>query len=292
MLPFQIIKKEAINKGWSGDEKYCVTDEKGQKYLLRTAPIGQLDNKRMEFAWMQKAQELNIPMCRPICMDENETQVITVHSWVDGQDAEDVVPALLEEVQYRYGYNAGQCLKKLHSLPAPEWVPEWEDRFNQKIDRKIGMYLECPLKYEGGEAFIEYLNRNRHLLKNRPLTFQHGDYHIGNMMIGNDGRLYVIDFNRFDFGDPWEEFNRIVWCGQKAPVFAAGMVDGYFDGRVPEEFWALLALYIASNALGSLPWAIPFGEEEIQVMIKQGQDVLSWYDHMQSIVPSWYKKKP
>ena len=30
------------------------------------------------------------------------------------------------------------------------------------------------------------------------------------MMIGNDKQLYIIDFNRNDFGDPWEEFNRIV----------------------------------------------------------------------------------
>ena len=61
----------------------------------------------------------------------------------------------------------------------------------------------------------------------------------------------------------WEEFNRIVWCAQAAPAFASGMVDGYFDGDVPMEFWKLLALYICSNTLSSLPWAIPFGEGEV-----------------------------
>ena len=80
------------------------------------------------------------------------------------------------------------------------------------------------------------------MLAGRPQTFQHGDYLIGNLMIGSDSSLYIIDFNRCDFGDPWEEFNRIVWCAQKAPVFASGMVDGYFDGAVPADFWRLLAL--------------------------------------------------
>lgn len=61
-----------------------------------------------------------------------------------------------------------------------------------KIDRKFKIYEECPLKYEKGDLFIEYIN-NRHLLKGRPNTFQHGDYHIGNMMINKNHELVVID---------------------------------------------------------------------------------------------------
>ncbi|MBR6753905.1 MAG: phosphotransferase [Clostridia bacterium] len=290
MLPFEIIRKTAIDKGWSGDRKYCITASDGNIYLLRTAPIHQLEQKKAEFFWMQQVELTGIPMCRALHLEETETEVHCIHSWIDGRDAEQIIPTLPEKEQYNYGCQAGQYLRKIHSLPAPGWVPEWEMRFNQKTDRKIRMYQECPLQYEGGQAFIDYLNSHRHLLKNRPLTFQHGDFHIGNMMIDADGKLVIIDFNRFDFGDPWEEFNRIVWCGQKAPPFAAGMVDGYFNGNVPQEFWELLALYISSNALSSLPWAIPFGEEEIAVMQKQGQDILNWYDCMNTTIPIWYRK--
>ena len=153
------------------------------------------------------------------------------------------------------------------------------------------MYEECPLKYENGYLFLSFLADNRHLLSNRPQTYQHGDYHIGNMMIDRNGVLTIIDFDRDDFGDPWEEFNRIVWCAQAAPSFASGMVDGYFDGNVPLDFWKLLALYICSNTLSSLPWAIPFGDKEIQVMRQQAAQVLQWYDGMKNVVPSWYQTK-
>ena len=117
-----------------------------------------------------------------------------------------------------------------------------EIRKGWSADRKIRMYRDCPIQYENGEAFQEYIAANRHLLKNRPHCWQHGDYHIGNMMLDRNGKLQIIDFDRSDFGDPWEEFNRIVWCAQKSPLFASGMVNGYFDGSVPMEFWRLLAL--------------------------------------------------
>lgn len=71
----------------------------------------------------------------------------------------------------------------------------------------------------------------------------------GNMIIDREGKLCIIDFNRCDYGDPWEDFKRIVWNAQKAPRFASGMVAGYFDDHVPTEFWKLLALYIASTPL-------------------------------------------
>ena len=34
---------------------------------------------------------------------------------------------------------------------------------------------------------FKYIAENRHLLKNRPQSYQHGDYHIGNMMIDSNG---------------------------------------------------------------------------------------------------------
>ena len=100
--------------------------------------------------------------------------------------------------------------------------------------------------------------------------------------------MTVIDFGRFDYGDPWEEFNRIVWCARASPPFAAGRADGYFGGEVPDKFWQLLALYIASNTLSSVPWAVPCGQQQIDVMLRQARDVLNGYRNMSQTVPSWY----
>ena len=287
-----IISRVEITRGWSGDRKYCARTEDGNKFLLRISSVDRLARKRREFEMMCKVAKLGIPMCLPVEFGICDEGAYSIQSWIDGVDAEAAVMTMESGQQYRYGLDAGRILRKIHTIPAPADAPDWESRFNAKIDRKIAMYENCELKYDcGAEAFLSYIAENRHLLAGRPQSYQHGDYHIGNMMIDNNGKLTIIDFDRDDYGDPWEEFNRIVWCAQSAPAFASGMVDGYFDGDVPVEFWMLLALYISSNTLSSLPWAIPFGEGEIRVMQEQAAQVMEWYDGMKTVVPKWYHKR-
>ena len=287
----QLISRTSVDKGWSGEGKYKAFSADGTAYLLRISNPDRLERKRREHERMTQVAALGVPMCLPIEFGLCKEGAYTIHSWIEGEDAEPRIMAMKQKEQYRYGLESGRILAKIHTIPAPKDTPDWERRFNAKIDRKIAMYENCPLKYENGEAFLTYLAENRSLLWNRPQSYQHGDYHIGNMMIDRQGILTIIDFEKQDVGDPWEEFNRIVWSAQAAPAFASGMVDGYFGSEVPMDFWKLLALYICSNALWSLPWAVPFGEKEIQVMRNQAREMLQWYDSMAQVIPSWYLRE-
>ena len=60
------VTKEPINKGWSSDKKYCVTDENGTRYLLRVSDIAQHDTKQSEFNMMKQVASFGVPMCQPI----------------------------------------------------------------------------------------------------------------------------------------------------------------------------------------------------------------------------------
>lgn len=288
MSSYHFISKTLIDKGWSGDKKYCAVDASGQKYLLRVAPIERLTRTQGTFAMMQRTAALGIPMCQPLETGVCDDGIYRIESWIDGDDCEAVIGSYSPAQQYAYGVDAGRILRKIHSQPAPAGAEGWEARYNKKIDRKISGYAACPLKYPEGEKFLEFIAAHRHLLKDRPQAVHHGDYHVGNMMIDKTGALTIIDFDRDDYGDPWEEFNRIVWCIAASRPFASGMVNGYFGDAVPLEFWQLLALYIATNTLSSLPWAIPFGEKEITTMLHQAEDVLDWYAGMTCVVPNWY----
>lgn len=283
----EFIDIEPINKGWSDDKKYCVTEADGTRYLLRITPVERYASRKALFEILKQVDALGIPMCRPIDFGTCTDGVYSLQTWIDGEDLETVLPLLSEAEQYTLGLQSGEIVSRLHSIPAPDTQEEWSIHFNRKTSNKIRKYQECGLRFDGDEYVIDYIENNRGLLKNRPQCFQHGDYHVGNMMLEN-GELRIIDFDRHDFGDPWEEFNRIVWSAQASPYFATGQLRGYFDGEPPLEFFRLLAFYIASNTLSSVYWAIPFGETEIDTMMNQTQDVLRWYDNMRNPVPAWY----
>ncbi len=283
---------EKLTLGWSSDEKYIITAADGQKLLLRTAEESLYEQKKQEFSFLEQLSRMDVNASRPVDFGRFDGGVYTLYTYLDGESMEDRLPHLSESRQYLLGVEAGEILARIHTLPAPENSPDWEEYMNRKFDRKIKGAQQCPLSVPGGERMIDFINARRHLLRNRPKSMHHGDYHCGNLLLTPEGHVGVIDFNRFDCGDPWEEFNRIVWCAQTSAAFASGRINGYFAAKkfsdIPSDFFPLLAAYIFSNQLSSLPWAIPFGEKQINVMLRQANMVLDWYDGCTRAVPAWY----
>ena len=83
-----------IEKGWSGDRKYCVTDRSGARYLLRVMPGKDPGRCETTFRMMQQVAALGVPMCCPVEIGRCGEGVYTLQTWVDGQDAEAVIPGL------------------------------------------------------------------------------------------------------------------------------------------------------------------------------------------------------
>ena len=120
MIFERITKKVPIEKGWSGDRKYRVTTADGQSYLLRVSPPEKEERVKQQFARMQSVAALGIPMCLPLEWGLCKEGPYMIQSWIEGEDAEAVLPGLPRPRQYAYGLDAGRILKKIHALPAPE----------------------------------------------------------------------------------------------------------------------------------------------------------------------------
>lgn len=285
MLYESIISRAPVSGGWTPDRKYRAETADGGVYFLRIAPPERAERMERVFRLQSLAAKPGLAIARPLERGPCAEGFYVLETWIEGEEARSVIRKRTEAQLYSDGLEAGRLLRQIHSLPVPAGLPDWGERFNAKIDLKVAEYLACPLKYEHDEPLLTGVAKNRELLAGRPQSFQHGDFHVGNFMYQN-GRLTVIDFDRCGFGDPWEEFKKITWCATAAPALARGQVDGYFDGKVPEEFWRLLLLYTCETQLGSLPWAIPYGEAEVRVMREQTKRVLNWY--ADGIVPGWY----
>ena len=280
------IEMKPITKGWSKENKFFVSKKNGDKFLLRISPLETYETKKIFFDKVSQVAKLGIPVSCPVEVGVCEQGVYYLETWIDGEDAKDVLPNMTNSQQYCYGLKAGEILKKIHSIPASSLLEDWSSYFNKKIDRKIETYWKCPVKFQNGETIINYINENRHLLNNRPQSFQHGDYHIENMMIQGE-KLVAIDFGRYDYGDPWEDFNRLIWSADVSPLFASGMIHAYFDGNPPVEFWKLLVLYIGNNTIASISWG-NFGQSDLKTMLGYAQKFYDWYEGMTKLIPTWY----
>ena len=183
-------KIEYIEKGWSRDKKYCVTETNGIKYLLRISSMDRYENRKELFGMLKQVSDLGTPMCQPIEFGTCDDGVYSLLSWINGGDLETILPLLPETEQYVLGLQSGKILKKMHSIPAPDSQEEWFIRFNNKADRVIEWYKGCGIRFDGDDYVLSYIEQNRHLLKNRSQYFQHGDYHTGNMMIV---KLFTVD---------------------------------------------------------------------------------------------------
>ncbi|NBG88488.1 aminoglycoside phosphotransferase family protein [Isachenkonia alkalipeptolytica] len=286
-------KVEEVKKGWSLEKKFKITLDSGETRLLRIVDREQTERKQREFKLLSDLKPLNIWMSTPIetGICNGGKSVYTLFTWLEGQDAEILLPKYSLEKQYALGKEAGEILKKLHSYSAPKRQPQWEKRYNEKIDLKIKAYQQCGDSLEGDQYYLKYINENRHLLIDRPQCFQHGDYHIGNMILNDQRELGIIDFNRFNFGDPWEEFNRITFSAEVSTEFAIGQIHGYFRKEVPLKFFKLLKFYIAVNQIAALPWALEYGRADVEIIKELSQKTLKSYGDFIASKPNWYREK-
>ncbi len=294
LSPYHVVSVKPFDKGWSDDDKYIVKSEDNKEYLLRLSDAANAPRCIRQVNIIKQAIDKNIPTQRLIahgpCLDDKKYFILL--EWVDAHDAEASILDYSEKEQYQFGVRAGQYLKQIHQFSSTvEPRDDWDTLFNQKIDKKLKMYEDCELKYEDDVLMLQRIDELRTKLSKVEQAVHHGDYHLGNMLIGDNQTLYIIDFDRHDIGDPWEEFNRLPFSYDVSPKFASGLVDSYFDGDIPRLFWEMLCLYIATNALSALPWAMAFGEAEITTMQRQTESIFKQYENFTRVIPLWYSSE-
>ena len=279
-----------ITEGWSHDLKFKITTQAGETQLLRLAKATALSEEKEKYASFKAlaSKQLPIPKLLRAGLCCNGKYTYRIFSWLNGKPLRDAIKDLSGQQQIQLGQQAGQILQQIHQTQAPENFPDWEDFYNEKINRKIACFKNGGFVFSKANKMIDFIENNRFLLKQRPSTFQHGDFHIGNMLLTPENKLAIIDFDRLDFGDPWEEFNRIIWTASESKAFAISQINAYFEAKVPEAFFPLLALYSATGQIGAFAWAAGYGPGEVKTHKAQTLKILEWYDDFRQTVPRWF----
>lgn len=199
--------------------------------------------------------------------------------------------SLSKEEQYSLGRKAGIILKKIHSLSI-----DTEDKNDKSIVKKkllqIQKYEDSKVRIPNDESIINFIKENINFINNETKVYQHGDFHPGNLIFLETKEIGVIDFNRWDVGDPYEEFYKLESFGVDISIpYCIGQIESYFDDNIPYNFWKALAVYSAHVALYSIKWAEQFGEDDLNNMRKICYRILDDYDGFNTYIPKWFEGK-
>ena len=281
--------KELISKGYSEEIKYKVKADKN--YFLKISPLSFAKKKDLELKYISYLEkEMKFPNLLEIKFENNS--ILSLYEWIDGVDFREYVTQLTDKELYQYGIQAGLFLKKIHSISIEEQSLNWYEFYLQKSMRKIESFKKLNQEFTKIEKFINYIQAHQYLLHERPISLCHGDFHVGNMMIDLETKeLIIIDLGSLEIGDPIEEFNRMIWNAQLSEEFATGLINGYFDEeKIPEKFWKLMAYYMSCDVVGSIPWAVNYGNNQLPLMLERAKVVLDWFDDFERVIPKFYKR--
>jgi aminoglycoside phosphotransferase (APT) family kinase protein len=282
-----------IHKGFSYDGKYLVYEgDDKPAYVLRTATFKQTERKRREFEEVGRIHGLGVRTSEPIAFGTVEALDLCyiVLRYVEGEDASERLPLMSADEQYSVGVEAGRELLMMHEVEAPGDLEAWSMRRIAKHNRQFAEYCLCEVKLPEEDAIVAFIEGQLPLVEGRPNRFQHDDFHPGNLLVHGSTYAAAIDFNRYDWGDPYHDFLKIAYYSREVSIpFSIGQIDGYFDGKIPENFWNLYALYSALIMFGTITWTLQVVPAQLDSMMARIRTVLNDHQNFESVIPIWYK---
>ncbi|MDO5115172.1 MAG: phosphotransferase [Synergistaceae bacterium] len=283
-------KIEAIHKGWSSDKKYYVETADGKKLLLRISDISEYEDKKREFDIIGRMSAVGINMYHQvdfgICNDKKS--VYQLLTWVEGEEAKELLPSLSQKEQYDFGWEAGQMMLKMQRAESYPPSSEWAKIYGKRVEKYIEAYKACGETSACVDLLLSFLEKRPSSLDNRPMCLLHADFQSDNMIISPKKELYAIDFQGSGPVDPYYALGAVMVTAEVSPQFSTGQLHSYFGGSVPDDFWELNAYYMAAESINAFTVAAALGQEERDCSNEMMKAMLDWFDNFNNLIPSWY----
>ena len=290
-LPAPIAEIEFLDKGYSADRKYVLRSHGGTDYLLRISDIAEEQVRRANFELVSRLWAKGIACPHPICFDTDPELGVCfmVLTYLSGDSGEEALPKMGPAQQYAVGHQAGEELAKMHRALAPaDPVDDYAIR-GDKYVRHQKLVQEAGLSFRGQDRAERYVAAHLDLLRGRPTTFRHGDYHPGNLVVQGDALVGAVDFNRCDWGDPVDDFYKIAFFGAPlSPDYARGQITGYFGGAPPDGFWPLYNLYVAMVLPADIVWTQQHYPQHLSASLELIEIITSTHDFEDGGAPAWW----
>lgn len=201
MQNFKILKQ--INN--IGSIKQYLIESCGKKYILSHAVNNGENNVILRASEVMKALSglLNIPKVID-CWEKNNNYYL-IEEYVNGKKLtkENVSRQDLEQIVNQ--------TKKLHSIRCENTIDKCLILAKMHMDNNLLNLSDFVIdgKDTSPQSIFDYLVKNKEVFKNACML--HGDLSLNNMVKGNDGKIYLINWFNCIYGDFYYDLASLAW---------------------------------------------------------------------------------
>lgn len=181
------------------------------RYLLRVFSSEHVARREEEFNVIKQLSNYSnyIPAAIEFGHLKDSELAYMILTYMPGKDGENGLIQLSNTEQYNAGFKVGEELVKLHTFKAPTHIRPWYEIKKQKSEKYLEELTTIHVDDSIKNLLTAYIDNNIELMRDRPNTFQHDDFHPANLLIHNRAFAGIIDFQRMDWGDPIHDLHKL-----------------------------------------------------------------------------------
>lgn len=282
-------KQVLILKDDFSESKFHIIGKNNDEYLLVVYNSNSVDNYKLEIHNLLLRNRIPTNKIVRFGMCNYNKNFYILFTWMSGENLLSSISKANVDEQYKLGVEAGELLKKIHSIKHTLTKPN-DCKLIDRIENLLKQYGDnCYRSYPLLDTFVKYIQLNKQNF-NTQAVLLHGDYSLSNLLMCNFN-LSVIDWVYGCFGDPVEDFVRNLVNADTSQDFACGLIDGYFNRKIPTSFWFKLKLYTAIQQVELIELNINSEYSKDTFINKNHKIAYQQYEKMRLLIPLYYSKR-
>ena len=285
-------KMQELKGGFSEDVTWLIVPEDAPSVVLRFVAAEQISNVSAVFRAVSQVHRIGVATHEPFfCERFSDEIAVMALSYIDGQDGAIALPKVSELSAEELGQDAGAMLRKIHNLPSEySTVKAWAKRRILEYERVQDACFQNELSFADQDRVEAFVEERLGVLAKVSLCFQHGAFHLRNLIFDDQQLAGVIGFNAGDSGDPIEDFARLPWSTYPvSESFARGQIDGYLAGNPIERFWERYNIYVGMSLASSLVDAVNRNNSKAFSEFRyRSLEIVNTHDFTDGGPPTWY----
>lgn len=219
-----------------------------------------------------------------VCEASPNDEYWVLSEWICGKTFAPVRLSSIEEEQRKRIKQIAQLLRKTHT----------QNKTECKVvlfEKTIKEIVDCGfISASTQEMLLSYMMDKLPLIQSRCTTVIHGDFHIRNIVIGENNDIVFIDVDDLRYGDPYIDLvyaSNLIRSNDEYYTYYL-LLNDYFDSNIPNDFWPVVNFYSIIKAVMIMKSEAAKSKNGRPVLSMEG--LISQHSDFRREQPLWYTK--